>query len=202
MSEIITTYCRRCGKEQPHEIYISTGGYLHSLCTECGKDVGASERIDELAGSMFRECGSEGASRYHIKYISTGGYIHWFCCTCGKDIGSSERVKGGGCFITTATCEVYGLDENCEILEKLRRFRDTFMMQTNERKEIIKMYYKNAPRIVENINIRHDKDEVYGKIMDTYILPTFQAIKDINELKAFEIAKEALIFSLSLLEKD
>lgn len=93
MAEIITTYCRRCGKERPHEIYISRGGYLHALCTECGKDVGSSERVGEREGSMIRECASEGANRYHIKYISRGGYIHWFCCTCGKDVGSSERVR-------------------------------------------------------------------------------------------------------------
>ena len=75
MAEIIYTHCRRCGKEMPHEIYVSSGGYLHSLCTECGKDVGASERVGTLEGSMNRECGREGGNRYHIKYISTGGYM-------------------------------------------------------------------------------------------------------------------------------
>lgn len=93
MVDLITTYCRRCGKEQVHEIYISSGGYLHSLCTECGKDVRSSSEVKKTTASMTKHCGSEDDSRHHIRYISTGGYIHWFCCTCGKDIRSSAEVE-------------------------------------------------------------------------------------------------------------
>lgn len=93
MPNMITTYCRRCGKEQLHEVYESSGGYLHALCTECGKDVCSDSRVKRTTSSMNRECGSEGASRYHIRYISTGGYLHWFCCTCGKDVCSDSRVE-------------------------------------------------------------------------------------------------------------
>lgn len=93
MADMITTYCRRCGKEQLHEIYKSSGGYLHSLCTECGKDVCSDTEVKRVTSNMMRQCGSEYASRHHIRYISTGGYIHWFCCTCGKDVCSDAQVE-------------------------------------------------------------------------------------------------------------
>ena len=93
MPDMITTYCRRCRKEQLHEIYKSSGEYLHSLCTECGKDVRSDARVKRVTSNMTRHCGSEDASRHHIRYISTGGYIHWFCCTCGKDVRSDARVE-------------------------------------------------------------------------------------------------------------
>jgi NMD protein affecting ribosome stability and mRNA decay len=93
MADMITTYCRRCGKEQIHEVYISSGGYLHSLCTECGKDVSSDAKVNRTTSNMSRYCGNEDATRYHIRYISNGGYIHWFCCSCGKDISSDAKVE-------------------------------------------------------------------------------------------------------------
>ena len=93
MVDMITTYCRRCGKEQIHEIYKSSAGYLHSLCTECGEDVYSDAKVKRITSNMMRICGGDGDSRYHIRYISTRGYIHWFCCTCGKDVYSEARVE-------------------------------------------------------------------------------------------------------------
>jgi len=86
-------YCRKCKKETAHEVYISKGGYLHSLCTMCGKDVGSSAEVKDICGVMAIECSSERVSRVHVKYLSKGNYIHWFCCSCGKDVSSTAQVR-------------------------------------------------------------------------------------------------------------
>lgn len=87
------THCSRCGQNTAHDIYISEGGYLHSLCTDCGKDVDSSSRVGELNGSSTKNCLKCDATTEHIRYISEGGYIHWFCCSCGKDIDSGSRER-------------------------------------------------------------------------------------------------------------
>ena len=93
MEQITSTYCGNCGDQQPHEIYVSSSGYVHSLSTVCGKDVHGAAPVDEIVGGMVRACGREGASRYHVKYTSKTGYIHWFCSTCGNDVHSSSPVR-------------------------------------------------------------------------------------------------------------
>ena len=87
------TFCRRCGQRSAHDIYISKGGYLHSLCTDCGKDADSSARCAEITGEATKECGKCGTNTEHLRYISEGGYIHWFCCSCGKDVDSSARGR-------------------------------------------------------------------------------------------------------------
>ena len=93
MTGLVTCYCPRCKRDTPHEIYISKGGYLHSLCVRCGKDVCSSAKVREICTRMVTTCSREGGSRLHIKYISKGGYLHWFCCSCGRDISSSAQVS-------------------------------------------------------------------------------------------------------------
>lgn len=93
MEQIVNTHCNTCGEDQPHEIYLSTSGYVHSLCTACGKDVYGATPVDEITGGMVRLCAREKADRYHVKYISKTGYIHWLCGTCGGDVRSASPVR-------------------------------------------------------------------------------------------------------------
>jgi hypothetical protein len=95
VEQIVDTYCRNCGEQQPHEIYQSSDGYIHSLCTVCGKDVYGATPVGEITGGAVRACAREKADRYHVKYISKTGYIHWFCSTCGNDVHGASPVKAG-----------------------------------------------------------------------------------------------------------
>ena len=85
------TYCPNCRTATAHDLYISSGGYLHSLCTDCGKDVDSSAKINRQNGEASKNCSRCGTITEHIRYISSGGYIHWFCCSCGKDIDSGAK---------------------------------------------------------------------------------------------------------------
>ena len=92
MSEIKTCYCPYCEKETAHDIYIDTSGYVHSLCTQCGKDEESRKRVKKICLYSRLECSREQDNKLHIKYLDTNGYIHWFCLSCGKDIESRSRV--------------------------------------------------------------------------------------------------------------
>ncbi|MBN1977642.1 MAG: hypothetical protein JW918_09600 [Anaerolineae bacterium] len=93
MEQIVNTHCRNCGGQQPHEIYLGSDGYVHSLCAVCGKDVRAATPVDEIEGGMVRACAREKADRHHIKYASKTGYVHWFCATCGNDVRGASPVR-------------------------------------------------------------------------------------------------------------
>ena len=85
---------------------------------------------------------------------------------------SKKAAKGGsllsglfgGCFITTAVCRYSGRPDDCELLETMRTWRDTWMQETIERRALVERYYDNAPRYVEAIDQRSDARFVYAEL--------------------------------------
>lgn len=68
-------------------------------------------------------------------------------------VQSRQKVSGGGgCFITTAICEARGLPDDCEELEILREFRDTYMMATCKGRNLVRRYYEIAPPIAARLS--------------------------------------------------
>ena len=68
------------------------------------------------------------------------------------------------CYLTTACVHYMGLEDNCEELSLLRKFRDEYMIKTDGGKEKVEMYYSTAPMIVEAIDKRDDRREIYDYI--------------------------------------
>ncbi len=82
------------------------------------------------------------------------------------------------CYITTAACEVLGMEDHCEELDLLRAYRDTYMMQQENGEQLIHDYYDVAPSIVKHIDMKDNRVEIYRDIWDRYIDP---CITDIRE---------------------
>jgi len=196
-TRIIYTYCPRCKKDTAHEIYISTGGYLHSLCTECGKDVSSDAKVSEIVTDLTKTCDREGKRCIHIKYISSGGYIHWFCCGCGKDVSGDARVTGGGgggCHITKVVLYARGLPDDCHELNELRKFRDEYLNKEGYSDEVDD-YYKNSLKYAECIEKKANKNpRLYDELYEKYILPAINAIEENDMKKAHRILQEYLTF--------
>jgi hypothetical protein len=57
----------------------------------------------------------------------------------------------GACFITTTTCEVLGLDEDCFELTALRRYRDNVLAERPGGLREIARYYEIAPLILARL---------------------------------------------------
>ena len=87
------TFCGYCKRQTSHDIYVSKGEYLHSLCMDCGKDSASDSKVGEMNGDANKHCSYCETNTEHIRYISQGGYIHWFCCSCGKDIASDSKIR-------------------------------------------------------------------------------------------------------------
>lgn len=84
-----------------------------------------------------------------------------------------------GCFITTAVCAASGKADNCEELELLRNFRDTYMMPDPYRAQEVETYYLEAPTIVSDINSlpKLQREGIYKEFLEDYIEPAVWAIK-------------------------
>lgn len=90
MSGFKFTYCPNCRRNTAHDLYTSSGGYLHSLCTDDGYDVCSSAVVSSITGSGNKYCGNCRENTEHVRYNSINEYVHWMCCSCGKDISSSS----------------------------------------------------------------------------------------------------------------
>ncbi len=92
------------------------------------------------------------------------------------------EMKGGfrtsPCFITTAVCESLGKPDDCYELTLLRRYRNTFMMCSEQKAAAVKEYYRIAPEIVEKINGRADAAERYRSIWAQYLNPCIRLIEE------------------------
>lgn len=100
---------------------------------------------------------------------------------------SSQASSGGGCFITTAVCDIRNEADDCETLTKLRAFRDGYMQENKWRRSLIKLYYDTAPRLVERIKARSDARAFLERLHVKFIAPAVAAIDRGDNISAFNL---------------
>ena len=82
-----------------------------------------------------------------------------------------SRLK---CWITAAVCRSQGKPDNCDELNALRRFRDGWLSQTEQGRELIREYYRAAPRLTACMEVTGFDCEGLYKM---YILPCVEDIR-------------------------
>ena len=114
-------------------------------------------------------CGT--CKEYEYAGQNQKGYCNRYRCYYYHDDSCSNWVEGdnvssgsSGCFLTTACCEYMGLEDDCIELTTMRKFRDDYLLHNNVGAEIVKLYYKVAPQIVEGINAKEDKAQIYEEM--------------------------------------
>ena len=95
----------------------------------------------------------------------------------GGVIGVIKHV-GGGCYITTATCEAYGKGDNCIELSTFRDFRDNWLLKQEDGEQLVQQYYDTAPALVDKINRQNNREEIYRYIHDDYLVKCLEYIAD------------------------
>lgn len=68
-----------------------------------------------------------------------------------KRSDTGETKKKPGCFLSTAACNYKGLPDDCQELEILRGFRDSYLMSSDEGTAMVEHYYFVAPEIAERL---------------------------------------------------
>lgn len=95
---------------------------------------------------------------------------------CYSFIKKSEAgYKPSGCFITTVICEMLGYQDNCDILETLRGFRDHYLKNTNEGRKLLQEYDIIGPVISKELAQCTKIDALM--IVQKYIIPCYDYIK-------------------------
>lgn len=89
---------------------------------------------------------------------------------------SSSSDSGSFCFLTTATCKIKGYTDDCHVLETYRRFRDEILLQNEEGKILVKEYYRIAPHILQKIDARADKMEIYETMWNDFLEPGYKLV--------------------------
>ena len=87
-------------------------------------------------------------------------------------------LLGGGCFITTAVCESFGKPDDCAELTAFRDFRDNWLLEQPDGRQLVEEYYAVAPEIVRKINERGDSADIYLWIWNKYLKPCYELIKN------------------------
>lgn len=89
-----------------------------------------------------------------------------------------QSSGSGGCYLTTACVDIKNLSDDCRELTVLRAFRDKYLANRPEGAKEIEEYYKTAPKIVEMINSKGNKEEIYEKLYDSVIEPCVELIEN------------------------
>lgn len=96
-------------------------------------------------------------------------------------LSNYEDISGGFrkklCFITTAVCDNLNKADDCYELETLRDYRDNYLLDSSEGKELVEEYYDIAPALVFILNMQNDKT-IYEKLYKDYIVPCISLIED------------------------
>ncbi len=94
-----------------------------------------------------------------------------------------QRSRSGDCFLTTAVAGRRGEADDGPTLSALRGFRDGYMSETEERREMVAAYYETAPAIVAAIPAGHADWDWIGERIDAAVA----AISDGDGDAAFDV---------------
>lgn len=81
-----------------------------------------------------------------------------------KRSDAGEPRKKSGCFLSTAAFQFKGLPDDCQELETLRRFRDTYLSSSSEGAALVEHYYSIAPAIAAQLTEPAELEKVWKVI--------------------------------------
>lgn len=118
--------------------------------------------------------------------------------TAFRKINREQMHCSDGVMISNpAVCKTLGRTDDCRELTTFRRFRDEWLINQPDGRELIDEYYRTAPIIVERIDRRNDADEIYHSIENDYLEPCLHFIDEKN----FIACKEKYMLMVRALKK-
>lgn len=111
-------------------------------------------RDEDSMELALRLSGKDGDCRFKIDCVSLREALDWASerrDALAEKRDDNECVSPEGCFITTACCEVLGLDDNCFELRTLRRYRNEVLAKQPGGAALIARYYAVAPAVLTRL---------------------------------------------------
>lgn len=167
-------------------------GALATDSASSALDIGSSLASMDVPWFTAANLGSgvlENAIGNNVASNVVGGLneaVGGFFDTVGSALGGLFG-GGGGCFLTTVVCEHLGKSDDCEELNTLRAFRDSWLKDNHP--EDIKEYYENAPRLVSKLKALDYSDKILEEMWKYYIVPSINFINRGDNQSAYDTYK-------------
>ncbi len=104
---------------------------------------------------------------------------------CSKDYNVSYcpfyqqyGPKSSGCFITTIICDILNNEDNNEIMNTLRNFRDNVLQENEEYYDILKLYDSIGPIISKLLCNDENREELSKVVLENILKPICIMIKE------------------------
>ncbi len=111
---------------------------------------------------------------------------------------SSGSGNSSGCYLTTACVVSRGLPDDCEELQTLRAFRDSYLAVLPNGQAEIEQYYQMAPGIVATIDKQNNREEIWNQVYTDLVEPCVHMIHAQENEPAHQLYKA---YSLELSKK-
>jgi serine/threonine protein kinase/rRNA-processing protein FCF1 len=190
--------CRECNEK-------NNSVYTTSYCSNCGNSFeityGEKKFFDNKGYQLPKkcpDCRSNNTSTYSSSQASTPPSSTSATSSNYTNDNQPSRIinpnwkkesNNGSCFITTAVCDYLNKPDDCYELTTLRKFRDNWLSRQSSGSTLVKEYYDIAPKIVEAINTKADKNKIYDNLWKDYISPCIKLI----EFAAYEPCRDLYI---------
>ena len=109
-----------------------------------------------------------------------------------KDYNYSEcsiyksKNPSSGCFITTVVCEILHKEDNCDLLNDLRSFRDNVLQKDEKYSEYLQDYDNIGPVIASKLRKDNNREDIASTIYTKALLPINDLLKNKEYDKACE----------------
>lgn len=107
--------------------------------------------------------------------------------TLNQNIYNNGGYKPSGCYITTIVCNILGYDDNCELLQTLRQFRENILRPNPDYLPLLIQYDQIGPLISEKITNSDNPYDLALNILIKYLLPVSSYIKEKNYQVAIKL---------------
>ncbi len=169
-----------------------------------GKTFKRTEDCYSCSGKGCASCNGKGAFEityqevWEYAYHDDGSRFEMLDDLKEIEISKVPSRKGGGCFITTATCIALNKEDQCHELMTFREYRDNWLIK-NFPEQIIE-YYSIAPAIVLSIDQSDCPHQIYSNIWLEYLQPCLQYI-ECGDYELTRIHYQQMVDSLKQLYK-
>ena len=164
--------------------------YSYCYCWECNKI-----NLDDK--NPYNK--NEDYCMAYRKYVDPNSHA------CSRYFEYNEKLKNNGCYITTAICNILGMDDNNIYLNSLRSFRDNVLAKDDNLKMILAQYDIVGPMVSYNLNNDPFRRTKSLMLFELYIKPIVKLLANKQYTEAilkYEQMTNELIDSYAIKKKD
>ena len=127
---------------------------------------------------------------HFIRINKTNNNDYKYNVYADSDKYNYDNAEAGQCCIVDACIKAKGLPDDCYELRTLRRFRDEYVKNLFDGKEIVSNYYDIASIIVNKVNELPNSNEIFLDIYSDLVLKSVILIENNKKQQTFFYFKE------------